>query len=81
MEAVVEGFARGRGLSLARLDVDSEAALLERYGDEVPVLLINGRKAFKYRVSEAELMKRVRAERRRELARRWRSLLRRAPVK
>lgn len=77
----MEGFARGRGLSVERLDVDSEPALAERYGDEVPVLLINGRKAFKYRVSETELRKRVRAERRRELARRWRALLRGTLVK
>jgi len=69
-------FAAGRGLGVESIDVDSDPELVERFGEEVPVLLIDGRKAFKYRVGEAELRRRVRAERRRALARRWRSLLR-----
>ena len=32
------------------MDVDGDPALAAAYGDEVPVLLVNGRKAFKYRV-------------------------------
>ncbi len=72
----MEQFATARGLDFESTDVDADPALVERFGDEVPVLLIDGRKAFKYRVSEAELRRRFRAERRRALARRWRSLLR-----
>ena len=37
----------------------SETDLKERYGAEVPVLLINGRKAFKYRVTVRELKKKL----------------------
>jgi hypothetical protein len=76
MEAVVQAVAGG-GVSYLRVDVDSDRGLVERFGEQVPVLLVNGRKAFKYRVGEAELRRRIRAERRRALARRVRELLRR----
>lgn len=44
------------------VDVDASAELQEKYGSEVPVLFINGRKAFKYRVTASELEKRLRSE-------------------
>ena len=46
-------------LDLEEIDVDSSAQLKERFGDEVPVLFIDGRKAFKYKVTAKELGKRV----------------------
>jgi hypothetical protein len=49
-------------------DVDADPDLLARYSDQVPVLLVNGRKAFKYRVSHAALARRLRFEA-------WRRLL------
>lgn len=42
-------------------DVDADPELLALYTDEVPVLLIDDRKAFKYRVTAAELERRLRA--------------------
>ena len=42
------------------MDVDGSPELREKYGEEVPVLFIDGRKAFKYRVTEMELKKRLR---------------------
>jgi hypothetical protein len=56
-------------------DVDSSPELLARYSDEVPVLLIEGRKAFKYRVTRDALERRLRAERRRMRLREWRARL------
>jgi glutaredoxin len=44
------------------IDVDASADLQEKYGGEVPVLFINGRKAFKYRATARELEKRLRSE-------------------
>ena len=44
------------------IDVDSSEELLRRYGDEVPTIFINGKKAFKYKLDEAEFRKRVRKE-------------------
>ena len=52
--------ARVRGSSLTpmtleEIDISTDAELEARYGTEIPVLLLNGRKVAKYRVSEAEL--------------------------
>lgn len=46
-------------LDLEEIDVDSAAQLQDQFGDEVPVLFIDGRKAFKYRVTARELERRV----------------------
>jgi glutaredoxin len=40
-------------------DIDTDARLQRLYNDEVPVIAINGRKAFKYRVTGKELLKRL----------------------
>lgn len=42
------------------VDVDGDPALAERFGEEVPVVLVDGRKAFKYRVTKAQLLRRLR---------------------
>ena len=47
-------------LDLEEIDVDSSAQLKEEFGDQVPVLFIDGRKAFKYRVTAKELERRLR---------------------
>jgi glutaredoxin len=45
--------------SLEEIDVDASPELCRRYGHEVPVLFINGRKAFKFRVERRELEKQL----------------------
>ncbi len=53
---------RGRAVfELREVDIDTDAGLRSSYNDEVPVIVINGRKAFKYRVSELELLKKLAA--------------------
>jgi hypothetical protein len=42
-------------ISLEEVDVSTDPALEAHYGQEVPVLTIDGRKAAKYRVTEAEI--------------------------
>jgi len=42
--------------SVDEIDISGDPALMDRYGLEIPVLLIDGNKAAKYRVSEQELM-------------------------
>jgi len=59
MKGVVRRVAGRLPLEMEEIDVDSAPDLQEQYGNEVPVLFINGRKAFKYRVTEAELRKRL----------------------
>jgi len=65
MAAVIAEVGPAFGASLEVRDVDAESELQARYTEEVPVLLVEGRKAFKYRVTAAELTRRLRAEQRR----------------
>jgi glutaredoxin len=46
-------------LNLSEIDVDSSAELAREYGNDVPVLFVNGRKAFKHRASEKELKRKL----------------------
>jgi hypothetical protein len=45
------------------VDVDTDPALVAAYGDEVPVLCVEGRKAFAVRVEAGPLRTRLAAER------------------
>jgi glutaredoxin len=71
MAAVIEALRGEVGFELEVRDVDADAQLQARYSDQVPVLLVNGRKAFKYRVTPAALAGRLRAEQRRGRLRAW----------
>ena len=44
-------------------DVDQNPALCRLYNEEVPVIAINGVKAFKYRLTEEEFLKKLQARR------------------
>jgi glutaredoxin len=59
MRAVVDAVGRDVPLALEEVDVDADPALAAAYGAEVPVLCVNGRKAFKYRVDAAALRARL----------------------
>lgn len=41
------------------IDVDTDPELRRQYNDEVPVVFINGRKAFKYRMDEQEFLRKL----------------------
>jgi glutaredoxin len=43
------------------IDIDGDAELRRLYNDEVPVIAINGAKAFKYRVTMNEFLKKLAA--------------------
>ncbi len=62
MKAVVERVARSVPLTLTVVDISTDAELDQRYGQQIPVLLIDGRKAAKYRVSEEELSKKLKGK-------------------
>jgi len=65
MKAIVRRVAAGPnqgGTTLVEVDISGNGELEARYGLEVPVLLVNGKKAAKYRVTEGELRKRLEAE-------------------
>ena len=64
MEHILRPVATELGCALEQVDISTDPALEARFGLESPVLLVNGRKAFKYRLTERELRRRLQAERR-----------------
>jgi hypothetical protein len=61
MKAVVDLVARWVPCTIDIIDISNDPRLEARYGLEIPVLLINGRKAAKYRVTEDELRRMLEA--------------------
>lgn len=49
----------GHDMWVDEIDISSDAALVDRYGLEIPVLLIDGKKVAKYRVAEEELTRMI----------------------
>lgn len=58
-KAVIERVRRRFAFELRVTDIESDPVLEKEYGSEIPVIFINGNKAFKYHVDEAELEKKV----------------------
>jgi len=57
MKAVIQHVAQTTPLQLEEIDISTSAELEDRYGLEIPVLLVAGKKAAKYRIGEEELRK------------------------
>ncbi len=55
MKKAVQEVAERYPLRVEEVDVDSSPELRQQYNEQVPVLFINGRKAFKYRVTARDL--------------------------
>ncbi len=47
---------------LREVDIEGDEDLLRRYGEEIPLIFINGRKSFKYRVDKKRLIERIKKE-------------------
>ena len=69
MKAIVQPVAVDFGCAIETIDIAGDADLERRFGHEIPVLFVNGRKAFKYRVTAAELARRLSQKRRPFLSR------------
>ena len=50
---------RRGGFNWSEVDVDSDDELRRRFTDEVPVVFIDGRKAFKYHMDEREFLRKL----------------------
>ena len=50
---------RRGGFTWREIDVDSDDQLRRQYNDEVPVVFIDGHKAFKYRMDEREFLRKL----------------------
>jgi glutaredoxin len=59
-EAIAEA-RQAAGFEYEEVDIDGDPALRREYNDEIPVIAINGVKAFKYRVDAKELLKKLAA--------------------
>ena len=55
MHEVIDRVRRTTPLTLEVVDISADPELEARYGLEIPVLLVDGKKAAKFRVSEEEL--------------------------
>jgi glutaredoxin len=62
MKTLIQQVAERTPLDLEEIDIDSSADLKQKYGEEVPVLFINGRKAFKYRLTARQLTARLKSD-------------------
>ena len=62
MKAVIVPVLGEFGCTMEEIDISGRMELEARFGMEIPVLCVNGRKAFKYRVTDLELRKRLARE-------------------
>ena len=65
MKAIVRRVAQAEQppVAIEEIDISTDPELEARYGLEIPVLLVDGRKAAKYRVTDAELTRMLAARR------------------
>lgn len=56
-ESVVERVCARLSLRWEKINIEDHPDLYDRYKEEIPVLLVDGRKLFKYRTNEPDLMK------------------------
>jgi hypothetical protein len=57
MKATVARAGRSMPLSLEDIDISADPALEARYGLEIPVLMIEGKKVAKFRIGEQQLLR------------------------
>jgi len=59
MKAVLAQVRQDILFDLAEIDISPDPTLEARFGQEIPVLFVNGRKAFKYRLTAGELRRKL----------------------
>jgi hypothetical protein len=62
MKAALAEAARGIEVRLLEVDISGDRELESRYGNDIPVLFVNGSKAFKHRATVQELRHRLRRQ-------------------
>ena len=60
-KAVIEPFRERYVVVLRTINVESSADLENRYGSDIPVVLVNGDEAFRHRVDRTELERKLKA--------------------
>jgi glutaredoxin len=63
MKATIQRVVRASPdpIAIEEIDISSDPELERRYGEEIPVLLVEGKKAAKYRITEGELTRILRS--------------------
>jgi hypothetical protein len=69
MKTVVEQVAAEIPIEIDEIDIDDSAELSVHLTDQIPLLCIDGRRAFKYRVTTKQLERRLRQDARRSFFR------------
>jgi len=59
MKQALKQASRGLDVQLRETDIDTDERLVARYGNDIPVLFVDGSKAFKHRATVRELKKRL----------------------
>lgn len=62
MKEAISQAARGLEIRLREVDISQDSELERRFGNDIPVLFVNGSKAFKHRATVQELRLRLRRE-------------------
>jgi glutaredoxin len=65
MKAVIAEIAAKIPVEIDEVDIDQSVELRAQFAEEIPVLYIDGRKAFKFRVTPKQLERRLRRHSRR----------------
>ena len=58
----VIGKVRGVPVTVREVDISQNPELSAAYGEQIPILFVNGRKAFKFRLTEKALRDRLKKE-------------------
>lgn len=58
-KAVLRRVAAGFPAAVLEVNIATDPALQARFGEEIPVVFVDGRKAFKFRVPERDLRRRL----------------------
>ena len=59
VKATLGRLAGSADFTWREVDIDVDPELRAKYNEEVPVVFVDGRKAFKYHMSERELLRRL----------------------
>ena len=62
---VIGPVAVEEGVDVTEVDISGDSSLVEKFGKEIPVVFVGGRKAFKFRVDPARLRDLIRRANRR----------------
>jgi glutaredoxin len=61
VKATLARLEKRGGFTWKEVDVDSDPDLQQKFTDEVPVVFIDGKKAFKYRMAERDFLRLLKA--------------------